>query len=56
MIKKLAADRTLCSHDPNSQLIATGCCDFKCRVFSAFVSGVDTASEETLFAISLTRS
>ena len=24
---------------PNSQLIATGACDFKCRIFSAYLSG-----------------
>jgi actin related protein 2/3 complex subunit 1A/1B len=49
MIKKHKSTVLSVAWHPNSQLIATGCCDFKCRVFSAFVSGVDTASEETLF-------
>lgn len=43
MIKKKFKSTVLCCafHPKNSQLLATGCADFKCRVFSAFASDVD---------------
>jgi len=31
---------------PNSQLLATGACDFKCRVFSAYIDTVDTTGQK----------
>ena len=37
MIKKHKSTVLSVDWHPNSQLVATGCCDFKCRVFSAFV-------------------
>jgi len=43
MIKKKFRSTVLCVsfHPLNGQLLATGCADFKCRVFSAFASEVD---------------
>jgi actin related protein 2/3 complex subunit 1A/1B len=49
MIKKHKSTVLTIDWHPNSQLVATGCCDFKCRVFSAFVGGLDTADDNTLF-------
>ena len=49
MIKKHKSTVLTIDWHPNSQLVATGCCDFKCRVFSAFVGGLDTADDSTLF-------
>lgn len=34
---------------PSSQLFATGCCDFKCRIFSGFIPKVDTVGVNTVF-------
>jgi actin related protein 2/3 complex subunit 1A/1B len=34
---------------PSNQLLATGCCDFKCRVISAFVTGLDENVSNGLF-------
>eukprot|EP01036_Dinobryon_divergens_P029473 gene29473-38577_t len=43
MIKKKFKSTVLCCafHPKNSQLVATGCADFKCRIFSTFASDVD---------------
>ena len=41
MIKKHKSTVLSVAWHPNSQLVATGCCDFKCRVFSSFVKDVD---------------
>lgn len=46
MIKKHKSTVLSVAWHPNSQLLATGACDFKCRVFSAYVDadGVDKAT------------
>jgi actin related protein 2/3 complex subunit 1A/1B len=43
MIKKKFKSTVLCCafHPTNGQLLATGCADFKCRVFSTFAADVD---------------
>ncbi|KAJ1458846.1 WD40-repeat-containing domain protein [Pelagophyceae sp. CCMP2097] len=41
MIKKHKSTVLALAWHPNSQLVATGSSDFKCRVFSAYVSNVD---------------
>jgi len=43
MIKKKFKSTVLCVafHPSNGQLLATGCADFKCRVFSTFAADVD---------------
>ena len=43
MIKKKFKSTVLCVafHPTNGQLLATGCADFKCRVFSTFAADVD---------------
>ncbi len=43
MIKKKFKSTVLCVdfHPTNGQLLATGCADFKCRVYSTFASDVD---------------
>lgn len=43
MIKKKFKSTVLCVsfHPSNGQLLATGCADFKCRVFSTFATDVD---------------
>jgi actin related protein 2/3 complex, subunit 1A/1B len=49
MIKKHKSTVLCVDWNPNSQSIATGGCDFKCRVFSAFVSKVDSPDLEGVF-------
>lgn len=43
MVKKKFKSTVLCVsfHPTNGQLLATGCADFKCRVFSTFATDVD---------------
>ena len=43
MVKKKFKSTVLCCafHPSNGQLLATGCADFKCRVFSTFATDVD---------------
>jgi actin related protein 2/3 complex, subunit 1A/1B len=43
MIKKKIKSTVTCVdfHPSNGQLLATGCADFKCRVYSTFTSDVD---------------
>lgn len=43
MIKKKFKSTVLCCafHPKNGQLLATGCADFKCRVYSTFTAAVD---------------
>lgn len=43
MVKKKFKSTVICCafHPKNGQLLATGCADFKCRVFSTFASDVD---------------
>jgi actin related protein 2/3 complex subunit 1A/1B len=42
MIKKHKSTILDVAWHPNSQLLATACCDFKCRIFSAYMDAVDT--------------
>jgi len=49
MIKKHKSTVVALDWHPNNQIIATGCCDFKCRIFSAFVKDVDSATDAQLF-------
>lgn len=41
MIKKHKSTVLSIAWHPNSQLLATGGCDFKCRIFSAAIPDVD---------------
>lgn len=43
MVKKKFKSTVLCCafHPSNGQLLATGCADFKCRIFSTFATDVD---------------
>lgn len=43
MIKKKFKSTVLCCsfHPSNGQVIATGSCDFKCRVYSTYIPEVD---------------
>lgn len=41
MIKRHKSTVTCLAWHPNSQLIATGACDFRCRVFSCYLEQVD---------------
>uniref|UniRef100_A0A7R9YBL6 Actin-related protein 2/3 complex subunit n=1 Tax=Pinguiococcus pyrenoidosus TaxID=172671 RepID=A0A7R9YBL6_9STRA len=50
MVKKHKSTVTCLSWHPSSQLIATGSTDFKCRVISAFVAGVDAEQQSGPFA------
>jgi actin related protein 2/3 complex subunit 1A/1B len=49
MIKKHKSTVLTVSWHPSNQLIATGCTDFKCRVFSAYVDGLDQDVDNGLF-------
>lgn len=51
MIKKHKSTVLSLAWHPNSQIIATGCCDFRCRVFSSFVEadGVDDVQDNGPF-------
>jgi actin related protein 2/3 complex, subunit 1A/1B len=49
MIKKHKSTVLCVEWNPNSQIIATGGTDFKCRVFSAYISRVDTPDMEGVF-------
>mmetsp|Transcript_27709 Transcript_27709/g.46582 ORF Transcript_27709/g.46582 Transcript_27709/m.46582 type:complete len:398 (-) Transcript_27709:291-1484(-) len=46
MVKKKFKSTVLCCafHPTNGQLLATGCADFKCRVYSTFATDVDGAN------------
>lgn len=43
MVKKKFKSTVLCCafHPSNGQLLATGCADFKCRIYSTFATDVD---------------
>jgi actin related protein 2/3 complex subunit 1A/1B len=45
MIKKHKSTVLCVAWHPNSQIVATGSSDFKCRVFSAFVSDIDKSHD-----------
>ena len=49
MIKKHKSTVTKVAWHPNSQLLATGSTDFKCRVFSAYVKQIDERQEAAQF-------
>jgi len=49
MIKKHKSTVLRVSWHPNSQILATGSSDFKCRVFSAFVRQIDNAQDSLNF-------
>lgn len=49
MIKKHKSTVLSVAWHPNSQLLATGGCDFKCRIFSAFIPEVDSAQDTAHF-------
>lgn len=49
MIKKHKSSVLSIAWHPNSQILATGSSDFKARVFSAFVQGVDAGQSATPF-------
>lgn len=42
MIKKHKSTVNDLAWSPNQKYLVTGACDFKCRVFSAFIAGIDT--------------
>jgi hypothetical protein len=46
MIKKHKSTVLAIAWHPNSQLLATGACDFKCRVFSAHIDAVDSGAAQ----------
>lgn len=46
MIKKHKSTVLSVDWSPNSKYVVTGACDFKCRVFSAFLNEVDTAGDD----------
>ncbi|KAJ8603154.1 hypothetical protein CTAYLR_004581 [Chrysophaeum taylorii] len=48
MIKKHKSTVLSVAWHPNSQILASGSSDFKCRVFSAFVQGVDATQLTTV--------
>lgn len=49
MVKKFKSTVLCCSfHPSNGQLLATGCADFKCRVFSTFATNVDGSNVNPL--------
>lgn len=50
MIKKHKSTVTSIAWHPNSQLLATGSTDFKCRVFSAYVSDIDPSQDTGPFS------
>jgi actin related protein 2/3 complex subunit 1A/1B len=49
MIKKHKSTVLTVAWHPSNHLLATGCSDFKCRIFSAFVGGLDADVENGLF-------
>ncbi|GBG26557.1 Actin-related protein 2/3 complex subunit 1 [Hondaea fermentalgiana] len=48
MIKKHKSTVTSVAWHPNSQLLATGSTDFRCRIFSAFISDFDQGVDSVL--------
>ena len=50
MIKKKFKSTVLCCafHPSNGQIIATGSCDFKCRIYSTYIPEVDVSSANSL--------
>jgi len=52
MIKKKIKSSVLdLAWSPNQKFLVTGACDFKCRIFSAFIEGIDEAGEDNISAI-----
>lgn len=48
MIKKHKSSVLDLAWSPNNKFIVTGACDFKCRIFSAFIEGIDDAGSDAL--------
>lgn len=48
MIKKHKSSVMDLDWSPNQKFIVTGACDFKCRVFSAFIEGIDSPDSDAL--------
>lgn len=46
MIKKHKSTVLSLDWSPNGKFVVTGACDFKCRIFSAFVAGIDKAEND----------
>ena len=49
MVKKHKSTVLSVDWHPSSQMIVTGCCDFKCRIFSAFIHDLDEPNPSGLF-------
>lgn len=49
MIKKHKSTVTRCAWSPNNKLLVTGSTDYKCRIFSAFIEGIDDPSPDEHF-------
>jgi len=48
MIKKHKSSVLDLDWSPNQKYLVTGACDFKCRIFSAFIEGIDSADSDAL--------
>jgi len=46
MIKKHKSTVLCLDWSPNNKYVVTGACDFKCRIFSAYIEGVDKADDD----------
>jgi len=51
MIKKHKSSVIDLDWSPNQRLLVTGGCDFKCRIFSAFIEGIDQQCGPDLFGM-----
>lgn len=51
MIKKHKSSVMDLDWSPNQKFLVTGACDFKCRVFSAFIDGIDSSDADELSTI-----
>lgn len=51
MIKKHKSSVLDVDWSPNQKFIVTGACDFKCRIFSAFIEGIDSSDSDSLSSI-----
>jgi actin related protein 2/3 complex subunit 1A/1B len=48
MIKKHKSTVLDVDWSPNQKFLVTGSCDFKCRIFSAYIEGIDSGSDDAL--------
>lgn len=51
MIKKHKSSVLDLDWSPNQKYLVTGACDFKCRIFSAFIEGIDTKEDDKYTAM-----